>query len=237
MVDESNIGEQATAYVKGHSQEIITRFANPIEFPQSSNPMTIFMAGSPGAGKTEYSITFAKAVGGLNPPWNFVRIDADEIRKVLPEYTGSNSAAVQKAASLGVHTLFNAVLRYGQDAIIDGTFASHDIALQNIRRSLKRGRQVGIVYVYQDPLVAWEFTKKRERLEGRNIPKEAFIRAFLAARENVNLAKREFGEQVQLGVVTKDIENKVAEVYQNVEKVDNYVQEIYTEQELMKRIK
>lgn len=236
MVNNDDAGEQATAYVKGHAKEIITRFANPIEFSSSSSPMTIFMAGSPGAGKTEYSLTFAKAAGSLNPPWRFARIDADEIRNILPGYTGNNSAVVQKAASLGVHTLFNAVLRRGQDAIIDGTFASLPLALQNVRRSLKRGRRVGIVYVYQDPLVAWEFTKKRERLEGRNIPQEAFIKAFFAARENVNAIKQEFPE-VHVGVVIKDVENKVADVYEDVELVDKYVDIAHDERLLMEKLK
>ncbi len=38
-----------------------------------------------------------------------VRIDADEIREIIPQYTGGNSDLVQGAASIGVDILHNHV--------------------------------------------------------------------------------------------------------------------------------
>jgi hypothetical protein len=60
---------------------------------------------------------------------------------------------------------------------------------------LDKGRKVAIFYIYQDPLIAWKFTQIREKVEGRYIPKEAFIDAFFNAKENVEKMKKEF--QVQ----------------------------------------
>ena len=47
------------------------------------------MAGSPGAGKTEYSKRFVDGVK-KDTGASIVRIDGDEIREILPQYNGSN---------------------------------------------------------------------------------------------------------------------------------------------------
>ena len=52
-------------------------------------------------------------------------------------------------------------------------------------QQLGRGRTVQLHYIYQDPLAAWAFVKKREIVEGRCVPREAFIRKFFEAYENV----------------------------------------------------
>ena len=47
-----------------------------------------------------------------------------------------------------------------------------------------------LFYVYQDPQVAWSFTKERELVEGRVVPKDTFINAFFQARENIEKVKK-----------------------------------------------
>lgn len=82
------------------------------------------------------------------------------------QFTGTNSEIVQGASALGVgvEKLYDSALKNKQNLILDGTFAAYDKSFSNVQRSLKRGRVVEIFYLYQDPRIAWDFTKKREEL-------------------------------------------------------------------------
>ncbi len=54
----------------------------------------------------------------------------------------------------------------------------------------KRGRTVQILYVYQEPILAWNFVQRREAVEGRGILPEHFIKQYFAARDVVNTLKK-----------------------------------------------
>ncbi len=88
---------QAIEYIKNHKQELIDQFTNDAICPPQPHPISVFMAGSPGAGKTEFSKNLIKKFGV-----QVVRIDADEIRDFIPHYDKRNSSAVQGASALGV---------------------------------------------------------------------------------------------------------------------------------------
>ena len=88
--------------------------------------------------------------------------------------------------------------------MLDGTFSNLNKATENITRSLKRDRETLIFYIYQDPLVAWEFTKKRERLEGRRVPKESFVEKLFLCHEIVSKTKQQFGDKIEIYFVRKD---------------------------------
>ena len=77
----------------------------------------IFMAGSPGAGKSEV------ALGLVNSYHKHLIIDADEFRLQFPEYNGSNSSLFQKASSWLVDQAFKYVINHGYSFILDATFA------------------------------------------------------------------------------------------------------------------
>ena len=55
--------------------------------------------------------------------------------------------------------MIDLVLAQGQSFILDGTLSDYGRAKRNIERSLKRRRAVAILYVYQSPLLAWEFVQ------------------------------------------------------------------------------
>ncbi len=226
----------AIVYAKEHKKDFILKFADPSVYLREENPISVFMAGSPGAGKTEFSkrlISELKSKGFISK--DPIRIDLDEIRQNFPMYTGGNASLFQAAGTIILEKLYDHVLKKKQSAIIDGTFA-HIKSIQNIERSINENRPVEIYYLYQDPVLAWDFTKKRETLEKRNIPRESFIEAFLGSRENVNLVKQRFGNNVRLNLVIKDFEKGLEELRFNIDKVDQYLQVSYTKDELEKLI-
>lgn len=230
--EEIKIAEDARDFVKKEKRALLEKFCSLDEFPPAEKPFTIFMAGSPGAGKTEFSKDFITLFSEYKDAAEIVRIDADEIKKSIPHYNGKNSDIVQGAASLGVEKIYDHVLKYRQNAIMDGTFAKYGIALENIKRSLKKNRVVSVFYLYQDPLIAWDFTRKREELEGRYIPKDAFIEALYKAKENVNSIKKEFGRDVVVNVVIKNYLNEVEKIKFNVDNIDNHIKMQYTKDSL-----
>ncbi|MGZ7224811.1 zeta toxin family protein, partial [Streptococcus pyogenes] len=80
-------------------------------------------------------------------------------------------------------------------------------AKKNVERAINRNYQVSIYYVYQDPLIAWDFTKERERKQGRHVPKETFINAYFQSRKNISELKSQLGNQISLHIVQKDYQN------------------------------
>ncbi len=238
----SKLSENAKVWVRNNKKLIISTFANLSDYPPANDPLTFFMAGSPGAGKTEYSKGFIESLEAEEEGIKIVHIDADEIRKVIPGYDGTNSEAVQGAASMGVEPLFDHVLHKRQNFVLDGTFANYEKSKSNIVRCLspKYRRRIGIIYVYLKPEVAWEFTKKRERLEGRPIPKKAFIEDFFLAKENVQKIKDEFDDKVHVTLVIKDKEGSVSKTPFEIDKIDSYIKNKYTKtklKEVIDRIK
>jgi len=135
---------------------------------------------------------------------------------------------VQRAASKGVDVLFDYVQDKSQNVIVDGTFANWEISYNNVKRALAKNRSVGVFYLYQDPKIAWVFTKKRDEIERRNITKKVFINCFFAAKENVNRIKDIFKEKITLDLIIKDFENKVAKYHINIDRIDNHLKARYT---------
>lgn len=229
--EESKLSEDAIRWVKANHKELIDRFANSEEYVTDVLPTTLFMAGSPGAGKTEISKRFIPQF--KQKP---IRIDADELRTVCVGYTGANAHVFQSAATKGVHVLYDYSLKNNINVILDGTFA-YSGALENIERSLKHGRKVEVFFVYQDPMQAWDFTQKREALEHRRVSKDVFIDSFFKSRENVNKAKEIFGSKIELNLIIKDFEKDLEQLELNIENIDPYIKKSYTEEELRKILK
>lgn len=234
---EARIKEESILFIRKNRRQLCEKFANIKEYPATDKPFTMFMAGSPGAGKTEFSMRFIENQKEVDDKIKIVRIDADEIRKIIPHFDGKNSYLVQPAAALGVEKLFDYIQDKKQNCVVDSTFADFNISHSNICRALNKKRKVGIFYLYQDPLIAWSFTKKREALEGRYVPKIMFIDAFFQAKDNVNKIKVEFGRDIMLTLIIKDFENKVEKTQLNIDKVDNYLKIRYNKTELYNNLK
>jgi len=208
--EETRIEAQAFEFVRSNKKFLLEKFCPAAICHPVTNPVSLFMAGSPGAGKTEVSKALIKKFKDIP-----IRIDADEIRATCPGYTGTNAHLFQKAANKGVNTLYDYALNNNINCIVDGTFA-YAGADGNIERSLKRGRRVEIWFVYQDPLRAWELTKAREVRETRRVSKDIFIKGFFDSRDNARAAKGHFGERIELNILIKDYEKEDEDLRLNV---------------------
>lgn len=233
--EEERIKQEAEEYARAHKKEIAKEFTDPERFLPEENPITVFMAGSPGAGKTEYSRNLI-AILERNKKRRVVRIDGDELRTYLPGYTGANSFLFQSAISILVDKIHDQVLDQKQTFLFDGTLSRYERAAYNITRSIHRGRPVLIFYVYQLPEIAWKFTKARELEEGRHIPKEAFIQQFIGARDTVEQIQKDFGRQVVIFLVKKNFETHEVEDIHEIEPnglpIDHYVEKRYNQSDL-----
>ncbi|HVB19767.1 MAG TPA: zeta toxin family protein [Candidatus Paceibacterota bacterium] len=233
------IRAQAIDFAKKHKGEIADELTDTSRILSDEHPISVFMAGSPGAGKTEFS---KELIGILEKDGQrkVLRIDGDDLRQRMPEYVGNNSDLFQGAISIVVDKIHDSILEKRQSFILDGTFAKYEKASHNIRRSLNKHRSIFIFYVYQTPSTAWRFTQAREQLEGRNIPKSAFIEQFCGAKETVEKLHREFTDKIVIFLVKKDFNSsatkEMVKIVDPNTSIDAYVGEHYTKEELEKSL-
>jgi len=107
---------------------------------------------------------------------------------------GKNSNLFQGATSIILEKIHDLAIDKNISFVLDSTFSKIDKARSNIIRSFKHKRPVQIIYVYQDPIQAWEFVKARELKDGRHIPRDSFVEEYFNARDVVNQIKKEFPE-------------------------------------------
>ena len=225
-MDDQQVSDRAVQYAKDHRREIVADVT--AGFTARDNPISIFMAGSPGAGKTEASKQF------LVNFKNVLRIDADELRERFPEYTGENSHLFQRAVTRLVHEIHDAALKKKLSFLMDGTFAMEETARQNIQRSLKRGREVIVLFVYQAPEIAWQFVEKRRAgSEGRSVPVEVFAKKFCDARIVANKMKAEFGDAMTLNLFCKSVDWSDKSQYLNIKNIDDHIAKTHSESEIL----
>jgi len=226
--DERRIKDAAIEFARVHKRERCKALTDPAIFLPESDPVCVFMAGSPGAGKTESSKELISTMEAkTSPPCRVLRIDPDDLRSEFPDYNGTNSWLFQGAVSIWVGRMLDLALEQNQSFLLDGTLSNFEQARQNVKRCLRRQRTVQILYVYQDPLLAWKFVQAREAQEGRHIPPEHFIKQYFAAREVVNALKVEFGTNIALDLLLKPNDSSPKLYRAGIDKIDYHVPEKY----------
>lgn len=233
IMTDDEIRMAAIEFARKNKDCIARKLTDTDTYMPDAMPISAFMAGSPGAGKTEFSKSLIALIENSDQlKRGVIRIDGDDLRSLIPGYTGSNSYLFQGAVSIIVEKIQDYALKQRQTFVLDGTLADYEKAVRNVRRSLDKKRTVYIFYVYQHPEVAWRFTKAREATEGRHIPKPAFISGFLGARSTVACIRKEFGPEVVIFLVKKDFEKHVVETVVNIEpegaEIDDLLKERYT---------
>lgn len=230
---EEQIKKDAMEYARANKKAIAKRLTDKSKYVSEKDPVSVFMAGSPGAGKTEASIALLKETDGNA----VIRIDPDELRKEFPAYSGENAYLFQGAISVLVNKIHDMALDQDQSFLLDGTLSNYDAAEKNIERSLKHGRSVTILYVYQEPKLAWEFVQARESAEGRRILPETFINQYFAARDVVNRLKRKLGSKVKVDLLLKNNDNSNRTYKAGIDQIDYHVPEKYSHSDVEQLIK
>ena len=225
---EQHIWDEAIAFARSNKKAIGRRLTTKEQYPPEEEPVSVFMAGSPGAGKTEASIALVNFFADTA----ILRIDPDELRNEFATYTGGNSWLFQGGVSILVEKVLDNAIEQKQSFLLDGTFSNLGVARRNVERSLNRGRFVQILYVYQNPVLAWEFVKAREEAEGRRIGSEHFVDQYFAARDVVNALKLEYGGDIHVDLLLKHIDNSGRLYKAGVDKIDYHIPEQYTRADL-----
>ncbi|MFE8069879.1 zeta toxin family protein [Marinobacteraceae bacterium S3BR75-40.1] len=232
--EEQAIYDRAVAFARANKRDIAKRLTDKTIYLPEEEPVSVFMAGSPGAGKTEASLELLDELAG---EVQVLRIDPDELRHEFDNYGGGNSYLFQGGVSILVEKIHDLALKNRQSFLLDGTLANYDKARDNVRRSLRKNRLVQILYVYQEPLLAWDFVQAREATEGRRILVEDFIDQYFSARDTVNRLKALFGKELQIDLLLKDIDNSHRAYKANIDRIDNHVREKYTPASLADALK
>lgn len=173
--------DQWVTYAKEHKKEFLARII-PEPVPPKDGRTAYLTAGGPGSGKSEFREIMLPSKDQI------CVVDPDEFRAGFPGYNGKNAVEYQRAASYLVDYCFGKLIRKKLPLILDQTFSSPR-SLQNVQRLLDHGYRVILYYVYENPIIAWSFAQKRDRI----VPKEAFTRATLGAYQNVAAAWNTFG--------------------------------------------
>lgn len=230
MAKEKDISQEAINYIRKHKQNITKDLL--LNYTSVDVPLSIFMAGSPGAGKTEWARGVVELLDG-----NILHLDGDLYRSMLPGYEGNNSHLFQKAMSKLVSYIHDSLLDQNISFILDGTFSDQHRAKENIIRSLRRKRKVTVIYIYLQPEYAWQYTQNREKEEGRRILKETFIQKYIGAYQTVRNIRETFSnEEVEIllfnRIDIKSTENLNLIPITNIKQLDEALQKVYNKEEL-----
>lgn len=199
-----------TEWANKNKKRIAREFIRKIAHESTQEPSGIFMAGLPGAGKTEFTVELIKS---LYP--EPLRIDMDEIAQMIEGYRPEIADKFRGGASIILSKIYDEVVKNKIDFVFDGTFSSIG-ADKNLSRALDHGYRVKLYYIHQEPAIAWKFTKDRELIEHRSIDKEGFILTYLKLKDNLaQLCKMH--KNVTISLIVKDKSNRVGMRKENID--------------------
>lgn len=222
---DKEITEKAMSQAKSIKRRLAKEMIDHL--PEEESAVSVFMAGSPGAGKTE---TARNIIAQFKTQHNvdIVHIESDELKKQFDDYKGLNSPLFQVPSTILVEAIHDRALQKKVSFLLDSTLSNHGKAKSNIERSLKRSRYVLIIFVYQDPEQAWCFVKARETVEGRRVPPEAFVEQFVNSQVVVSELKKEFKDQIDIIFMEKNLDGTKEKPYFNVTDIDALLGKKYT---------
>jgi predicted ABC-type ATPase len=186
--------EEAGEYVPSRRKlhaDIINTFKNEVVCITEGKPIAIFMGGSPASGKS----SFLRKYSPYLLKEEILKVDADEIRAMLPEYEGYNAAQTHLETKDIVNTLLsdrNIGIPCDFDLIYDGTMNSVKsyIPLMDILR--KRGYKIFIVYMDNvDKDVIIKRALERYQKSGRFVPLEVIEDFFEKGKTAFNQLKKD----------------------------------------------
>lgn len=208
-----------------NKKTIAREFIRRTSFVSNDHPVGIFTAGLPGAGKTEFTIELLKNI--IDRP---VRIDMDEIAKLIEGYKPEVADKFRAGASAILARIYDEIIKHKIDFVFDGTF-SQEKALQNLDRALRHGYTVKIYYIHQQPEIAWQFTKARELVEHRAIDRQGFIDTYGKLRDNLTNLCNGY-DNVTVSIIIKDLDNKEGRRVENTKDLFSQIPDFLTAKQL-----
>lgn len=148
-------------------------------------PSTIFLAWAPWAWKTEFIETIKDCT-------RFVIIDIDKYRVLFDWYEWHNAPDFQNFSTKVANKIYKYCMLNKLNVIIDWTFWNMNVIEQNIWQCIKLNRDFWVVFIYQDPMISYYFTKLREIEWKRKVTIEIFIEKFLNSINNVFDVKKKY---------------------------------------------
>lgn len=218
-----------TTWAKQHKRELVETIVGTVHPPTQDKPVAVFLAGIPGAGKTE----FINRLLGDSP--DVVRIDLDEIVKKFPRYDPLRYYEYRTAANVIVDECVIYCRKHSLNFILDGTFG-YGKAVDNIKSALKR-HDVVIVYVWKEPAQAWQLTKDRELVTNRAIDRDGFIRSCENVPRNLQLVRKLFDDRVPIVAFKKNETNDNFQMTQDTKIIDDLLENRYNKEQLERLIK
>jgi predicted ABC-type ATPase len=170
-------------------REIINKFKGDLVCIESDEPIAILMGGSPASGKS----TFLKKYAPYLLKEELLRIDADEVRAMLPEYKGWNASATHNETQDIVKTLLSdrtigVPCKY--DLIFDGTMTSPKKYLDLIKLLKKIGYKVFVVFIDKVPKdVIMKRAMDRYKKSGRFVPPFVIEEFFESGKDSLAKVK------------------------------------------------
>ena len=170
--------------------EIIAKFKDGVVCIENNKPIAILMGGSPASGKS----TFLREYAPYLLKEEILRIDADEVRSMLPEYEGWNASQTHLETKDIVNTLLSDKtigLPCDTDIIYDGTMNSNKSYLPLIKVLRKLGYEIFVVYIDKVPKdVIVDRALKRYGKSGRFVPLEVIDDFFDKGKDALNEIKK-----------------------------------------------
>lgn len=191
------------AWAKANRKDLARVFFAKKKITESTEKIAIFMAGSPGAGKTE----FISRLLTEEQESSYYVIDLDEIRQWMPEYRWNYAEKYTRWAIKILEMIFDECVSNNYNFILDGTFTNTDVIDRNICRLIDKGYTIHVFYIHTQPYLAWVFTLLRWSDDKRRIPITEFIRYYHLAYQNILLAEEKYDGKIHIHVAQK-IRNK-----------------------------
>lgn len=219
-------------WVKEHKKVFAAKIIEESGAVSDGKPSAIFMAGLPGSGKTEFSKNLIET-----SDLKVVRMDMDEIAEQIDGYKPENADQFRGGASELLNRVFDETIRRKLDFIMDGTFGSPN-AIKNVERALKHSYRIKIVYILQDPKLAWKFTLAREKVEHRAISLEGFVDSYFNTINNIRYIMNMGYEKLSVDLIVKNDSNKIDGWWENVNlnNIDSILNNCYNKESLRKYI-
>jgi predicted ABC-type ATPase len=195
---------------------------------RSDEPVAFFMAGLPGSGKTEQTKGLLEQI--QEKP---LIIDMDEIAKLIEGYSPEKAYLFRLDATAILEKVFEQAKKQKYWFIMDGTF-SGEKSVSNIIRCNEKGYKIQLLYIHQRPVIAWDYTKKRELVERRTIEKKGFIEAYFQTISNIREVQKL--SYVNINVIIKNDDNKAVEYLGNVKDIDKIIGPLVSLEQLKRDI-